>query len=111
MDGDTPQPASAAMAEETADWYVVRTGGQLQKAVHGDGIWYLYSSEPHGRASRAVTEQPVSRPGHRFSAGSPESPQSLLSRGVTSCPRSAEETGCATAMPEEPPARAWHTHP
>lgn len=54
-----PQPASAAMAEETADWYVKHTGGQLRKALHEDGNWYLYSPAPAeadwGTASSAQT--------------------------------------------------------
>ncbi len=40
MSGSRPQTASTAMAEETADWYVNHTAGQLRK-VRRNGTWYL----------------------------------------------------------------------
>jgi hypothetical protein len=41
-DDEYPQPASAAMSEQMADWYVAFTHGQLQKVRLADGQWYLY---------------------------------------------------------------------
>ncbi len=38
---DSPQPASGAMDQATAQRYVKLTGGQFQ-AFHRDGSWYLY---------------------------------------------------------------------
>jgi hypothetical protein len=40
--GSGPQPASAAMDESTARWYVQYTGGQFGMYPVGDGTFYLF---------------------------------------------------------------------
>lgn len=48
---DGVEPASAAMTEEIADWYVGYTAGQLKKVCIG-GTWYLsYAAHPPGPAA------------------------------------------------------------
>jgi hypothetical protein len=38
------QPASGAMDETTARWYVRHTGGQFE-AFERDGVWFLYTPD------------------------------------------------------------------
>lgn len=47
--------SSDAMSQETAEWYVEQTNGQLVAFLHLDGNWYLYAPEPVAPSEGSVS--------------------------------------------------------